>query len=36
MSNLYVIYVMNNMIEDCTNLKLDIIHKTNVKTSKQL
>ena len=34
MNNLYLIYVMNNMIDDCTNLKLDIIHKSNVKISK--
>ena len=36
MNNLYVIYIMNNMIEDCNELKLDLVYKVNVKASKLL
>ena len=36
MNNLYVIYILNNMIEDCNDLKVDVTYKVNVKASKLL
>lgn len=34
MNNLYVIYIMNKMVSDCKDIKLDIYYKNNVKISK--
>ena len=34
MNNLYIIYVLNNMISDCNDLKMKIVYKDNVKVSK--
>lgn len=36
MNNLYIIYVLNNMIEDCSDLKKELTYKVNVNVSKLL
>ena len=36
MNNLYVIYLMNNMVDDCIELKKELTYKVNVKVSKLL
>lgn len=36
MNNLYLIYVLNNMMEDVENSKIDLLFKLTVNKSKSL
>jgi hypothetical protein len=36
MNNLFLIYVMSNIVDDCNEVKQDLVYKATVKVSKLL